>query len=203
MSEDVLSRAFEPFFTTKDIGEGTGLGLSMVYGLVRQSGGHTRIFSEPGKGTTVRLYLPRAKGADAASGEAGATRAAPTGSESILLVEDDGALRELAVRMLEGLGYGVASAPNGPVALALLDKSPDVDLLLTDVVLPEGMSGRDVAEEVTRRRPGIKVLYMSGYADTVLAEHGNLSERTTLLKKPFLKRELAQALRSVLEQGGA
>ncbi len=203
MSEDVLSRAFEPFFTTKDIGEGTGLGLSMVYGFVRQSGGHTRIFSEPGKGTTVRLYLPRAKGADAAADEAGATRAAPTGSESILVVEDDDALRELAVRMLEGLGYGVASAPNGRLALALLENNPGVDLLLTDVVLPEGMSGRDVAEEVTRRRPGIKVLYMSGYADTVLAEHGKLSEQTALLKKPFMKRELAQALRSVLEQGGA
>ena len=150
MTPEVLSHVFEPFYTTKDVGEGSGLGLSMVCGFAKQSGGHITIYSEPGKGTTVSLYLPRTR-AEAESSKVAPEAEAPRGSgETVLVVEDDKDIRAIVAAMLEDTGYRVRDAPDGAAGLALLEETPDIDLLITDMVLPGGMSGRDLAAEAER-----------------------------------------------------
>jgi signal transduction histidine kinase/CheY-like chemotaxis protein len=195
MPAHVRDKVFEPFFTTKEPGKGTGLGLSMVYGFVTQSGGHIRIESEEGRGTTIRLYLPPAQGA---AGQV-AKRAEPAtgGSETILVVEDDALVRNFVTVQLQGLGYNALAAPDGPAALAKLKNGERVDLLFTDVVMPGGMSGRQLADEAGKVRPGMKVLYTSGYADTIMTE-GRLDDGVLLLQKPYRKGELARMVRLAL-----
>jgi CheY-like chemotaxis protein len=195
MTEEVKAKAFDPFFTTKPLGMGTGLGLSMVYGFVTQSGGHIRIDSEEGRGTTIRLYLPPAQGA----AEQAAKRPAPAtgGHETILVVEDDALVRNFVTVQLQGLGYNTLAAPDGPAALATLKNGEHVDLLFTDVVMPGGMSGRQLADEAEKIRPGVKVLYTSGYADTIMTD-GRLDDGVLLLPKPYRKGELARMVRLAL-----
>ncbi len=190
MAPDDLQRAFEPFFTTKRVGEGSGLGLSMVFGFAKQSGGHAAIESSEGEGTTVTLYLPRAqRPAEAAS----RTDAAPAArGETIFVVEDDPALRKLTVTQLGDLGYDVIEAEDGKTALSVMEDTPGVNLLLTDVVLPGGISGPALAEEVVQRHPSTKTLFMSGYAQDTVAQHGRSAGKFLLLQKPFRKSDLAQ-----------
>jgi PAS domain S-box-containing protein len=200
MSPDVAARAFEPFFTTKEAGKGTGLGLSMVYGFASQSGGHVQLASQPGQGTTVTLYLPQAKDADAAF-EVGAS-AHPTGSEGILLVEDDDEVRTATSRMLSGLGYRVVEVADAETALTLLTRGSTLRLLLTDVVLAPGMSGPELAAKAREVRPGLSVLFMSGYVRDTVAFHEQLDRDAHFLAKPFTKEELATTVRLALDEGG-
>ncbi len=202
MTAAVLARAFEPFFTTKPVGQGTGLGLSMVYGFIKQSGGTVKIDSVPGRGTVVRLYLPRANNTpDAASGPVDGGEEVTGGNETILVVEDNPDVRRLAEGMLSGLGYRVLTAEHGPAALALLDSGVAVDLLFTDVVMPEGLTGYDLAEEALRRRPGLKVLFTSGYPGTTPPPPACLSGR--LLCKPYRFHDLGLRVRESLDSNGA
>ena len=203
MAESVMEHAFEPFFTTKDVEKGSGLGLSMVYGFVKQSGGHVKIQSEMAHGTTIHLYLPRYFGdeKEVTSGERaeGLPRAE---SEVVLVVEDDADLRTLIVRMLKALGYGVHEAGSAAVALSVLPTLSQLDLLLTDVVLPGGMGGRELVKAVTRERPGLPVLYMSGYAENAIFHHGRLDEGIQLLQKPFRMAGIARAVREAMGSAG-
>jgi signal transduction histidine kinase/CheY-like chemotaxis protein len=196
MASDIRDKAFEPFFTTKEAGKGSGLGLSMVYGFVKQSGGHIKIYSEQGHGTTIRLYLPPAQARD----ELASAGAAPVagGSEAILVVEDDALVRNFVVAQLQSLGYRTVAAADSRAALAHIDDGEPFDLLFTDVILPGGMSGRQLADEVTKRRPGLKVLYTSGYTDSSIVHHGRLDEGVMLLTKPYRKGQLAQMVREAL-----
>ncbi|MBK8181445.1 MAG: PAS-domain containing protein [Candidatus Competibacteraceae bacterium] len=203
MESAVLERAFEPFFTTKGFGAGNGLGLSMVYGFVRQSGGHIRIHSQPSKGTTIELCLPRyiSKGKERIVGSTVGSSIDESwmrGSESILLVEDDPDIRDFVGRTLLGLGYTVREASNGKAALDLLDSDAPVELLLSDLAMPGGISGRDFLIEARRRRPSLKILCMSGNADRTIPNLTALDY--SLLEKPFLKPDLARAVRQVLDR---
>jgi signal transduction histidine kinase len=201
MSPEVIERATEPFFTTKKVGQGTGLGLSMIYGFARQSGGHLKIESTVGVGTTMRLYLPRTvKGKPDADTEANAARSAPGGGESILLVEDNDELRALAARQLADMGYKVRTAEAGPAALAVLSAGEAFDLLLTDIGLPEGMTGLELAKNVRALRPSLKILFMTGYAKMQpQSEQAEAPDPSLILRKPFRKRELAERVRAVLD----
>ncbi|MGF1626659.1 MAG: ATP-binding protein [Alphaproteobacteria bacterium] len=203
MDATTIERAFEPFFTTKEVGKGSGLGLSMVYGFVKQSLGHVRIYSEVGQGTTVRLYLPRAD-ADA-DGEAKAADepAASRGHERILLVEDDELVREYVAGQLDGLGYVVVPVGTGPEAIEALRKADDFDLLFTDVVMPGGMSGRQLADLARELRPALPVLFTSGYTETAIVHHGRLDPGIQLLQKPYRRQDLAAKVRSVLDSAAA
>ena len=196
MPPHVREKVFEPFFTTKEVGKGSGLGMSMVYGFVTQSGGHIRIDSEEGAGTTVRLYLPPAEGA--AVKTAAKVEPAAGGSEAILVVEDDALVRNFVTAQLVGLGYKAVSAADGPAALARLQKGERYDLLFTDVVMPGGMNGRQLAQEAERFRPGMKVLYTSGYTDDTIMHRGRLDPGVLLLQKPYRKGELARMVRKAL-----
>ncbi len=198
MDAATLERAFEPFFTTKDVGKGSGLGLSMVYGFVKQSRGHVRIYSEPGHGTTVKLYLPRADSDEAAGAEAASTVDAPRGSGRILLVEDDELVRENAAEQLRSLGYDVVAAGSGREALAVLENGEAFDLLFTDVVMPGGMNGRELAERALLLRPGLPVLYTSGYTENAIVHHGRLDRGVDLLAKPYRRQDLAAKVSAVL-----
>jgi signal transduction histidine kinase len=199
IAADILDRVFEPFFTTKDVDEGTGLGLSMAYGFAKQSGGYLAIDSAVGEGTEVRIHLPLAEASlPALEGDTGAGDCRGRG-ESVLVVEDDAAVRRLVVALLDELGYRVRTAGDGEEALAALESAPSVDLLLSDVVLPGGLSGRELAREVAERQPPVKVLLMSGYAQTVLETEGPLGPGEVLLYKPFRKVELARGIRAVLD----
>jgi signal transduction histidine kinase len=196
---EIVERVFEPFFTTKETGKGTGLGLSMVYGFAKQSGGHLSIYSEVEVGTTVRLYLPRAYGA--APAEAAAPepeRASPSCSELILLVDDNAALRRATLRRLTGFGYRVEEAEHGPAALALLDAGKRFNLLFTDIGLPGGINGFELAERARQRQPDLKVLFTTGYGD-----NGNGSQPHHLIRKPYRSDELARRLRVVLTEEAA
>ena len=201
MSPEVCERAFEPFFTTKEVGKGSGLGLSMVYGFIKQSNGHVAIYSEIGLGTTVRLYLPAAQVARSADERADAEREVPTGSGNILVVEDDPFVRGYAVGTLESLGYQVTTAVNGQEALDKLARDTKFDVLFSDVVMPGGISGRDLAERAHKMQPDMKVLLTSGYALDVLAARGPLNEKLMILNKPYRKAELAVRLREILAGG--
>ena len=203
MSRETVTRVFEPFFTTKDVGKGTGLGLSMVYGFVRQSGGHVKIRSEEGQGTTVKIYLPRLAD-DVAEEESGEPEPVPgvaagAGHEAILVVEDDDDVRAYTVGCLRELGYRVVEAHDGPAALRLLERQAEApDLMFTDVVMP-GMSGRDLAAIAQARLPGLRVLYTSGYTRDEIVHDGRLDPGVEMLAKPFTFAALARRVREVLD----
>jgi signal transduction histidine kinase len=199
MPKQVLARAFEPFFTTKDVGKGTGLGLSMVYGFVKQSGGHVTICSEPRRGTTVKLYFPRYRGSTPVQ-PIETERVIPTASsdEVVLVVEDNLEVRSYSVMVLTELGYRVLEAEDAPSALQVLQGGTDVDLLFTDVVLP-GKSGKILAEEARLGRPNLRVLYTTGYSRDAIVHHGRLDAGVHLISKPFTLEELARRVRDVLD----
>ncbi|MGZ6014020.1 MAG: response regulator, partial [Caulobacteraceae bacterium] len=203
MPPEVAARAFDPFYTTKGVGRGTGLGLSQVHGFVKQSGGHVKIYSEPGVGTTVKLYLPRirrqAEAADAADAAA-APRA--RGEEIVLVVEDEERVRHLSVDALRELGYVVVQAADASQALSVLEMQPRVDLLFTDIVMPD-MNGRRLADEAISRRPGLKVLYTTGYTRNAVVHNGVLDANVAFLPKPFTFDQLALKVRQVLDGAGA
>ncbi|WP_162914522.1 hybrid sensor histidine kinase/response regulator [Desertibaculum subflavum] len=200
MPPEVLARVFEPFFTTKPVGQGTGLGLSMVYGFARQSHGHVKIYSEAGHGTTARLYLPRSK--DAAI----ADRLVPAGlpvarpGERVLVVEDNDAVRAMVLQQMRDLGYDVVEAGDGPAALAVVDGGQRFDLLFTDIVMPGGMSGSDLARAVRSRDPSVKVLLTSGFAGGAMPSGVHGDEFRDLLSKPYRQSDLAAKLRQVLDE---
>lgn len=198
MPPEVLARAVEPFFTTKEAGKGSGLGLSMVYGFAQQSAGHMRIETEPGQGTTVRLYLPRAAGAAASVASEAASGEMPRGSERILLVEDDPLVRGHIESTLRDLGYTVVGTGVGREALERLNAGLAFDILVTDVILPGGMSGPMIAAEVRKRRAGIKVLYISGYTGDAMQSDGRVVPDAVFLGKPFRQEDLARKLREAL-----
>jgi len=199
MPEEVRRRAFEPFFTTKGSAAGSGLGLSMVYGFVKQSGGHIELDSEPGRGTTVRLYLP----ALASEGERAKTRhktraTRQSSGEIVLVVEDDPRVRRVSVRRLKELGYAVVEADSGPAALAVIDRDQRIDLLFTDIVMPGGITGVDLARAARARRPDLKILFTSGYAEPAIIEGGLSTENAGWLGKPFTTADLAVKLSDLL-----
>ncbi|MGO9532479.1 MAG: ATP-binding protein [Syntrophobacteraceae bacterium] len=199
MSREVRENIFEPFFTTKEVGEGTGLGLSTVYGVVKQNDGFIDVASEPGKGTTFKIYLPRfeAETTKVPPGEVAGKR--PTGTETILLVEDDEAILNLGKMILEKLGYTVLAAQTPKHAINLAEEHPgDLHLLITDVVMPE-MNGRELAERLNAFLPGLKCLYMSGYTADVIAHRGILEEGVNFIRKPFGSDDLAAKVRQVLD----
>jgi CheY-like chemotaxis protein len=201
MDVSTLQQAFEPFFTTKPPGKGTGLGLSQVYGYVKQSGGHIKLYSEPGLGTTARLYFPRLQ--DARHVEQAKEDHTPLPNaargEAILVVEDDEDVRTINVEALRELGYRVLEAPDGPAALAVLRREPKIDLMFTDVVLPGGMTGAQVAAQARALCPGLRVLFTTGYARNAIVHHGRLDVGVHLLTKPFTHAQLASKVRSLLD----
>jgi signal transduction histidine kinase/ActR/RegA family two-component response regulator len=205
MSPEVVARVFEPFFTTKPEGKGTGLGLAMVFGFVKQSGGHVKIYSEPGHGTTVRLYLPRAIGAPGATAQrTGTPVELPRGSANVLLVEDEPAVREIARVMLEDLGYRVLEAASGEEALRVFGaNAAAIDLLLTDVVLPGQVRGRELSERLSAMRPEMKVLFMSGYTENSIVHNGRLDDGVHLISKPFKREQLARKVADLMVGGGS
>lgn len=202
MPEEIRQRVFEPFFTTKESGRGTGLGLSMIYGFAKQSGGHAAIYSEPSKGTTINIYLPRhlEEGELTAPDRKERVPASANG-ELILVVEDDSRVRRLTSLRLKELGYRVLEAADGPEALDILEGEPSVDLLFTDLVMPGGMSGYKLCMEVGRRRPGIKALLTSGYSEELVQDDLPSETRLALLRKPYMQAELAAAIRTALNGG--
>jgi CheY-like chemotaxis protein len=201
MTKDVLSRAFEPFFTTKELGHGTGLGLSHVYGFVKQSSGHIKIYSEVGQGTTVKIYLPRFFGPNEANQLVdGDLLGQGEDGETILIVEDDDDVRAYLTDVVRSLGYGVAAASNGKLALDLLGQAKTrIDLMLTDVVMP-GMNGRELANSATRLRPDLKVLYMTGYSRNAVTHHGRLDAHLDVIQKPINQSDLATRIRDALDK---
>ncbi|MHB2016836.1 MAG: ATP-binding protein [Candidatus Xenobia bacterium] len=201
MDAETRARIFEPFFTTKSHSKGTGLGLATVYGIVKQSGGHIWVYSEPGMGTTFKLYLPLAELAPEVPADPRPTRVVSGGTEHVLLVEDESELRSLVARLLKANGYLVTEAATGEDAVACCDAMPEAaDLLLTDVVMP-GMSGRELAHLLSRRWPDLRVLYMSGYTDDAIFRHGVLDAGVPFLQKPFTAEGLAMKVRQVLDAG--
>jgi PAS domain S-box-containing protein len=204
MSDETRSQIFEPFFTTKELGKGTGLGLATVYGIVHQSGGHIFVYSEPGKGSTFKLYFPLVEGAPSETGAAapGPELEIARGSETILIAEDEPAVRTLAGTFLSGKGYRILQAAGGAEALTLAERFPDtIHLLLTDVVMPD-MSGPDLEKQLRARRPELRVLYMSGYTDDGVVRNGMLEGRQLYLQKPFTPRTLAGKVREALYNRG-
>jgi PAS domain S-box-containing protein len=195
---DIADKVFEPFFSTKEVGKGTGLGLSMVYGFIKQSGGHVKIYSEVGIGTAIRLYLPQASAASLEHVEAPPTVPVSGGDETVLLVEDDPLVRTSVTTQLKSLGYQVIPAANAAEALQLAAEDVQFDLLFTDVIMPGALDGPQLAREMARRRPGTKVLFTSGYTETAMINHGRLDPGVLLLQKPHRREELARALREAL-----
>jgi CheY-like chemotaxis protein len=202
MAPEVVEKAFDPFFTTKEVGKGTGLGLSQVYGFVKQTGGHVKIYSEPGQGTTIKIYLPRLIGGAAAEAAQDADRPLPFGDarELILVVEDEAAVRQFSVDALGELGYRVLEADGAQAALRLLDAHPDIVLLFTDVVMPD-VNGARLAEEVRRRRPELKILFTTGYTRNAVVHNGVLDPGVEMIGKPFSIDALAAKVRMVLDGG--
>ena len=202
MTPDIVKRAFEPFFSTKDVGKGNGLGLSMVHGFVNQSGGLVQLDSEVGKGTIVRIYFPRAVAKSVAK-----PSETPTGLDAsrktILVVEDNDMVRAYVTAQLESIGYNVIEAENGPAGLVKLDEAGHIDLLFTDVIMPGGMNGRELAERAVERRPGLRVLFTSGYDESAITTDGRLADGMFLLKKPYQRKELEGKIIEVLSAGAA
>jgi signal transduction histidine kinase/ActR/RegA family two-component response regulator len=197
MPPEIVARAFDPFFTTKPDGQGSGLGLSMVYGFVRQSGGHIKIYSEPGHGTSVKLYFKRSHDEMAQRSEP--RPAVPlAGKETILVVEDDETLRTTVTATLKELDYAVLDAPNGAAALILLESSNRVDLLFTDVVMPGPVSSGSLVKAARELQPAIKILFTSGYTQNAIIHHGRLEPGTNFLSKPYRKAQLAEKIRELL-----
>jgi CheY-like chemotaxis protein len=199
LAPDVMDRAVEPFFTTKEVGKGSGLGLSMIYGFVSQSGGHLKIASELGRDTTVRLYLPR--GAVAVGVQAAGAAAAPEpprGNETVLVVEDDADVRAFVAAQLRAFGYRVIEAADGREAQMILAGGDRIDLLFTDVVMPRGMTGRELAKEARRKRPGLKTLLTSGYTEDSVAAAGEGEPGVHFLAKPYKRQDLAVKIRESL-----
>ena len=196
----ISDKVFEPFFTTKGVGKGTGLGLSMVYGFVKQSGGHIKIYSEEGHGTSIKIYLPRASSRqmDRPAPIPPATSAL-RGTETILVVEDDAMVRDYVIAQLASLGYATLSAANAAESLALVNQGAKFDLLFTDVIMPGDMNGRQLAEEIIKRRPAVKVLFTSGYTENAIFHHRRLDPGVLLLAKPYRKVDLARMVRTALE----
>jgi two-component system cell cycle sensor histidine kinase/response regulator CckA len=202
MDSVTQARIFEPFFTTKEQGKGTGLGLAVCYGIVKQAGGHVWVYSDPGRGTTFKVFLPHVTEEDELSLETESPElAAAGGSETVLVVEDEPLVRSLAVRALRDQGYHVLQAEDGPAALALSrNHDGEIHLLVTDVVMP-GMNGRELADRLSAERPGLRVLYVSGYTDHAVVRHGVLEEGIAFLSKPFDMSSLARTVREVLDSG--
>ncbi len=195
----ILENVFEPFFTTKDVGKGSGLGLSMVYGFVKQSNGHIKIYSEAGLGTTVRIYLPQATGlAQPITDELASTSILEGGDETILVVEDDDLVRTFVVGQIQSLGYVALSAVNADAALVVINSAQTIDLLLTDMIMPGSMNGRQLSDAARRRRPSLRVLFTSGYTENTVIHYGRLDAGVLLLAKPYRKSDLARMIRAAL-----
>jgi CheY-like chemotaxis protein len=197
----LLDKVFEPFFTTKDVGKGSGLGLSMVYGFVKQSNGHIKIYSEEGHGTTVKLYLPQAAGIASVAEVPAAEPGIPgfeRGDKSVLIVEDDALVREYVVTQIGSLGYTTLAASNAAEALVIINGAERIDLLFTDVIIPGGLNGRQLATEALTRRPELKILYTSGYTENAIVHHGRLDAGVLLLPKPYLASDLARMIWTAL-----
>jgi nitrogen-specific signal transduction histidine kinase/CheY-like chemotaxis protein len=201
MGAKVMARLFEPFFTTKETGKGTGLGLATVYGIVRQSGGHISAYSEVGRGSTFKVFLPICEEQRKIQDGIPEPGQDPTGVESVLLVEDEEALRGIAKRILEHSGYRVSVAESAETAMRNLETFGDIDLLVTDVILP-GMNGRSLSDTLTRWRPGLKTLYISGHTEDAILHHGVLAEGIAFLQKPFTGQALTRKVREVLDADG-
>ena len=200
MPPDVVARAFDPFFTTKAVGSGTGLGLSQVHGFAKQSGGHIKIYSEPGSGTTVKLYLPRFIGkVDELERAPARASSAPLRDDVLLVVEDDLLMRRHTCEALQELGYTVLDAENAQQALELLDRRPDIKLLFTDIVMPD-VNGKKLADEAVRRRPELKVLFMTGYTRNAVVHGGVLDPGIQFLSKPFTLEQVAAKIRAILDE---
>jgi len=200
--EAIRDRVFDPFFSTKGVGKGTGLGLSMVYGFVKQSGGHIKLYSEEGHGTTFKLYLPQAGAQPEQAAAEPSTAGTEGGNETILVVEDDPLVRTYVNAQLQSLGYRTLSAANGVEALAVADSGAAFDLLFTDVIMPGGLNGRQLAAEMAQRRASLKVLFTSGYTENAIIHHGRLDSGVLLLAKPYRKQDLARMLRIALTSAG-
>jgi len=199
MGEHTKARIFEPFFTTKEPGKGTGLGLAMIHGFIKQSGGHVFVYSEPGVGSTFKIYLPEVEAARSSGKSHPGIEKIPHGDETILLVEDEAGVRAITRHVLQTCGYTVLEAAHGGEAIRLAEKHQgSVHLLLTDVVMP-GMGGRLVAERVVALKPGTKVVYLSGYTDDAVVRHGVLESEVAFLQKPFTPSALARKVREVLD----
>jgi CheY-like chemotaxis protein len=198
MPKDIIDRVFEPFFTTKQVGEGTGLGLSQVYGFVKQSGGHVKIYSEVAEGTTVKIYLRRFTGKVPLEEKSKSAPSRGRSGECVLVVEDDADVRGYIVETLGGLGYDVLEADGADDALRLMGEYKGIGLLLTDVVMP-GMNGRKLAEEAKQRLPRLKVLYMTGYSRNAIVHQGRLDPGVDLIQKPITSEQLAGAVRRILD----
>ena len=195
---DIIEQVFEPFFTTKPEGHGTGLGLSMVYGFVKQSGGHIKIYSEPGQGTTVRIYLPRARQLEDVETDI-EPGPATGGTETVLVVEDDEEVRGTVVDMLSDLGYRVLKAKDAQSALAIIESGVPIDLLFTDVVMPGALRSPELARKAQERLPGIAVLFTSGYTENAIVHGGRLDDGIELLSKPYTREAMARKIRHVLQ----
>ncbi len=201
MDQEILGQIFEPFFTTKGVGQGTGLGLAMVYGIVEQNHGFIDVYSAPGEGTAFRIYLPRHVGEAAPTGQEGPEESVSRGNETVLLVEDEPAMLKLGMLMLKRLGYEVlvADLPGTAIELAEADNGA-IHLVITDVVMP-GMNGRDLARRLQSVHPGITCLFMSGYTADVIARHGVLDQGVHFIQKPFSAKHLAAKVREAIEGG--
>jgi CheY-like chemotaxis protein len=200
MDAETRSQIFEPFFTTKERGKGTGLGLSVVYGIVKQSGGSVWVYSEPGRGTTFKVYLPRVDEPVEGLELESAVQPVAGGTETVLVAEDDPAVREIVADVLTRKGYRVLRAPDGQTALEMARAAAgEIHLLVTDIVMP-GMTGRQLAEAFAIARPGVRVLYMSGYTDDAVVRQGVLAEGLPFLQKPFTPNALALKVREVLDR---
>jgi CheY-like chemotaxis protein len=200
MIREIQERVFEPFFTTKERDKGTGLGLSTVYGIVKQSGGNIWVYSEPGRGTTFKIYLPRVDEPLEEIRQRAVRKETPRGNETVLIVEDEEEVRKLAVKILQRQGYMVLVASHGNEALSVCKKHKgSIHLLVTDIVMPR-MSGRELASRMAKIHPGIKVLYMSGYTENAIAHHSVLNKDMHYIQKPFTLEGMARAVREVLDE---
>ncbi|MEI9904439.1 MAG: ATP-binding protein [Asticcacaulis sp.] len=200
MTQEVIAKAFDPFFTTKDVGKGTGLGLSQVYGFVKQSGGHVKIYSEPGHGTSVKIYLPRslAPASDELPNTDTVDLPLGEGQEVVLVVDDEPAVRQFSLDALQELGYRVLEADGAATALRVLEAHPEIDLLFTDIVMPD-VNGRKLADAAREKRPGLRVLYTTGYTRNAVVHNGVLDPGVELIGKPYSLEQLAAKVRQVLD----